>query len=229
MVPWRLWLTRSPESVWPPLKPSPNLAAMPRPPQRTLPWPTALREILTLLGPDRPAIVGIGGPVASGKTTLAAGLAGSQDAGVISTDSYLPDYDAIPDLERDLPERAELALLASHLAELRAGREADIPIWSFHSHRREGARRVAPAPLIIVEGIHALHELVAPHLDVRVFVDAPREVRWRRWEVLETSGHRGMGVERAREHFQKIAEPTFERYAATYRASAHLIIVNPGG
>jgi uridine kinase len=193
------------------------------PEPRTIPWPTAHEVILTLLPPARPAIIGITGPVGSGKTSLAARLGGS----IISTDSYLPDYGAIPELERDLPERADLPLLATHLAGLRAGLDADIPVWSFQTHRREGSRRLAPAPLIVLEGIHALHATIAHHLDVRIFVDAPRGTRWHRWEQIELAGERGLGPAKARHHFDAIAEPTFARYADQYRAAAHLIVLNP--
>jgi uridine kinase len=198
---------------------------MPAP--RTIPWSAAHGVIASLLGAARPVLIGITGPVGSGKTTLAARLAAAESSAIISTDSYLPDYAAIPELERDLPERADLPLLASHLAALRGGAAADIPVWSFHSHRRDGSRRINPASLIIVEGIHALHGAVAASLDLRIYVDAPREVRWGRWERIELAGERGMGPAKARHHFDTIAEPTFARYAGEYQAAAHVIVLNP--
>jgi uridine kinase len=173
-------------------------------------------------------MVGITGPVGSGKTTLAGRLAALLSAPVISTDSYLPDYANVPELERDFPEHTDLPLVAEHLGMLRAATPATIPMWSFHTHRREGSRVIAPAPVIIVEGIHALHSSLTPHLDLRIYVEAPAEIRWSRWEQIESRGERGMGIERAREHFTRIAEPTFERHASGYRASAHVVVLNPG-
>ncbi|MCC6285197.1 MAG: hypothetical protein IT439_07855 [Phycisphaerales bacterium] len=201
---------------------------MPEPgpsPARVIAWPDAPGEIRARALACGPlAVVGICGPVGAGKSSLARAVGGC----VISTDDYLPDYETIPECERDEPAHADLARLASDLAVLRRGETARVPTWSFISHRREGERLVAPAPLIIVEGIFALHERIAPALDLRVFVDACAADRWARWAHLERTGVRGWGVARAREYFGAVAEPTFSRYEAAYRAAAHYIVRNDG-
>jgi uridine kinase len=85
---------------------------------------------------------------------------------------------------------------------------------------------IEPAELIVVEGLHALHETHADALDVRVYVDAPAAVRLDRWENLARTGERGWGVEETREFFVRVAEPTFHARSAVYRASAHVVVVN---
>lgn len=171
-------------------------------------------------------VIAITGPVGAGKSTLAAKLSPC----VLSTDHYLPDYDLVPEHERDLPERADFSRLAQDLASLRHGNQTLIPRWSFQSHKREGEQPIAPANLIVLEGIHALHE--PPHaplanlIDLRVFVEAPSSVRWNRWEQIESSGERGWGVEKARAFFHSVAEPTFAKYEAKYRARADVVVVN---
>lgn len=186
--------------------------------------PAAIRRMMERVArvADRAVIVAVCGPVASGKSSLARRLS----ACIVSTDDYLPDYDAVPYLERDEPRHADFARLAADLSSLRAGRPTTVPVWSFHTHRREGERRVEPAPIVLCEGIHAFDEAVAGLYDVRVFVDAPREARLRRWEARERSGVRGWGVETARRFFHEVAEPTFERYEARYRALAHVVVAN---
>lgn len=167
-------------------------------------------------------VIAITGPVGSGKSTLASRLGGV----VLATDDYLPDYADLPEHERDLPERACLHELAEHLLALRRGEPALVPVWSFERHARVGARLVRPADPVVVEGIHALDARVAPIAHVRVFVEAPADLRWARWEAIERAGLRGFGVERARAHFDSIAEPTFAARADRYRAAADLVVLN---
>lgn len=177
-------------------------------------------------------LVGITGAVGSGKSTLAARLAhlaGAPSHIIIPTDHYLPDYASVEPLHRDRPEHADLPRLSRDLGQLKAGVRASIPRWSFHSHRREGEYDVAPAPLVICEGIHALHAAAREHMDLRLFVDAPADVRWKRWEVIERRGERGFGVDRALAHFNTVAEPTFAQYEAEYRAAAHALVRNDHG
>ncbi len=194
------------------------------PNQPRVPFDKAAEMIRGLLpASDRGmSVVGITGPVGSGKSTLAARLGGV----VIRTDDYLPDYHTLPEHERDLPERADLALLDQQLRALALGHAVEAPTWCFQEHRRIGVRRVEPAALIVCEGIHALHPIVAGVYDVRVFVEAGADVRWRRWEMIEQEAERGWGVEAARRYFDKVAEPTFHARADGYRASADLIVDN---
>lgn len=193
-----------------------------------LDWDIAPQTILKGLATDRVGVIGITGPVGAGKSHLSSILRGG--GGIhLATDDYLPDYDKVAYEDRDDPERADSAALIANLRDLRAGRSTSVPRWSFQTHSRIGYRDVSPTGLILVEGIHALHERLLPHLDICVFVEAPSDVRWKRWEYLETTGQRGWGVEVARQFFEAVAEPTFEKYAPVYRSRAHFIVRNEVG
>lgn len=195
----------------------------------SLRWDHAPTTILAALPRQaEPAVVRIAGPVGSGKSTLARRLAAAGDALLISTDDYLPDYDTTTEQLRDEPSASHLDELAGHLADLRAGRAADLPVWCFHEHRRTGRRTARPAPLIVVEGIHALQSVLDTPGSLAVLVHAAAAVRWARWEALEASGQRGWGVERARAFFDAVAEPTFARHRPAYLARADYLVVNNG-
>jgi uridine kinase len=169
-------------------------------------------------------VIGVTGAVAAGKSTLARALSPI----VVSTDHYLPDYDATPERLRDLPESSDLARLARDLAELRAGRATDIPRWSFDTHSRVGEQRIEAHEIVVVEGLHALHAVARAHVDIAVFVDAPRDARWARAVAREKAGDRPWPVEYLEHFFTTVAEPTFARHAGGYRACAHFVVVNDG-
>jgi len=173
-------------------------------------------------------VIGITGPVGAGKSHLTKLLCAGEGI-CLATDDYLPDYDKVPYEERDDPDRADIPLLIENIAALRAGRATRAPMWSFQSHSRTGYREVAPTSVVLVEGIHALQDRLLPHLDIAVFVEAPSDVRWKRWEHLELTGQRGWGVEVAREFFHAVAEPTFEKFAPVYKSRAHFIVRNDFG
>lgn len=172
-------------------------------------------------------VVGITGPVASGKTTIAGEVLDLVGGGVVlSTDDYLPDYACVPAAERDLPERADLALLAKNIDELLERGRTLAPVWSFHEHRRMGTREVglARGGVLLVEGIHALAEPAAGRLGCRVFVDADREVRRSRFVARDASGERGWSAEESAAFFDGVAEPSFWRNAGAYLARADVVV-----
>lgn len=193
-----------------------------------LDWESAPESILNRLSPGRVGFVGVTGPVGAGKSLLTARLC-AHGGVCLTTDDYLPDYDKVAYEDRDDPNRADLALLIENIRALRGGQKASVPIWSFQSHAREGYREVAPRSIVVIEGIHALHDRILPHLNLCVFVEAPPSVRWKRWEHLEVSGQRGWGVEVAKRFFDSVAEPTFAKLAPVYRARAHYVVRNETG
>jgi len=200
---------------------------MPQRPPKRIPWtddaPARLIHLARAdAGNASVLVIGITGPLGAGKSTVASSLSPL----VIRTDDYLPDYYLVPEHLRDLPESSDLARLSADITSLRTGQAAMVPVWSFQTHRREGERSAQPAPIIVVEGIHAFAINDHVPFNLRVFVEAPAHTRWSRWRQIEQSGERGWGVERARDYFNSVAEPAFQAREAHLRILADVFIEN---
>ena len=107
--------------------------------------------------------VGIGGRGGAGKSTLAAAIDGAQ---IVGTDEFW-DGDGF-DLERLRNEVFEPLL---------AGRAARFASWVWAERRPGPIRTIMPDGIVVVEGVCALHRLFRDAYDVRVWVEAPYDVR----------------------------------------------------
>lgn len=140
-----------------------------------------------------PFLVGIGGGVASGKSTFAADLAerlkaDASRAQVISLDGYLKrnaELQAAGLMHRKgFPESFDIQRLLSDVAELRAGRPAQVPIYDHAANDViDGGTLVEPIGTLILEGVIALSPPLAPHLDYKVFLDTDLELARTRYEA----------------------------------------------
>lgn len=178
-----------------------------------------------------PGVVGVTGAPGSGKSLLAGLIAACAPGSIVlSTDHYLPDYSGLERHEYDLPERADLGLLAEHVAGLQRGDRVERPVWSFATHRRVGVVGLAPPAsggLIVVEGIHALAARVRGLIEVGVYVESPASVRLGRVVARELAGERGWTATEAGAFLREVADPTFAAWADGYRGGADVIVHNP--
>lgn len=113
----------------------------------------------------RPVVlVGIGGRGCSGKTTLARQVEGAQ---IVGTDEFWNGKSF--DLARLLAEVIR-PLGRREVARYRAFS------WANQTLERE-VRIVRPEGVIVIEGVCALHRMMRDRYDLRVWVDAPRDIR----------------------------------------------------
>lgn len=183
---------------------------------------------------DQALVVGIAGGSGSGKSTLARRLCErlGPAAVFLTQDVYYHDVDEALFTPRvwnyDHPEALDLALFARQVQSLRDGEPVEIPAYDFGLYRRTGeARRVEPAPVIVLEGTLILAQPCLRDLvDVRVYVDAPDDVRFirrLRRDILE----RGRDVETVTEQYMTWNRPMHARFVAPSREFAHIVV--PGG
>ena len=111
-----------------------------------------------------PYLIAIAGASGSGKTTLAGRAAAAlPDSAVLPLDAYYRDHPhaSAAELEAvnyDAPDAIDVALLETHLRELRAGRSIDRPAYDFRTHRRKRCTlAMEPGRHLIVEGILTLY------------------------------------------------------------------------
>ena len=151
-------------------------------------------------------LIGLGGGSCAGKTTLAKALLKIESSATrLCFDDYYRDLSHITPEERaavnyDHPDALDIELFVAHLDGLAAGKSVEVPEYDMATHTRPGGSyRVEAAPVVVVDGILllALNEC-RKRLDLKVFVDAPREIRLARRLVrdVEERGREAVNVEK---------------------------------
>lgn len=186
---------------------------------------------------SRPLIVGVAGGTGSGKTTVAHKLATAMPPGrcvTIEHDAYYYDQGHLPHEERaqinfDHPASLESSLLAEHLHELRAGRAVEVPIYDFATHtRRTETRHVAPAPVVIVEGILVFVEAaLRDQMDIKIFVDTDADIRLMR-RIRRDLEQRGRTFESVRNQYYATVRPMHIEHVEPSKRWADLIVPEGG-
>ena len=182
-------------------------------------------------------MVGIAGGTGSGKTTVAHKLAAALPASscvTIEHDAYYRDQSHLPADERalinyDHPAALENALFAHHLRELRAGRAVEVPIYDFATHtRRRETRPVAPARVILVEGILVFSEpALREQMDIKLFVDTDPDIRLIR-RIRRDLEERGRTFQSVRDQYYATVRPMHIEHVEPSRRWADLIIPEGG-
>lgn len=185
----------------------------------------------------RAFMVGIAGGTGSGKTTVAKRIAAALPASAVTTiehDAYYRDRsDLSPDdraqLNYDHPDALETELLIAHLDRLRAGEPVDVPIYDFKAHQRSvESRRVAPTPIVLVEGILVFVEpRLRERLDIKLFVDTDADIRIFR-RIRRDMEHRGRTFDSVREQYYRTVRPMHLQFVEPSKRTADLIIPEGG-
>jgi len=170
-------------------------------------------------------VIGMAGGTASGKSTLARRLA--EHIGdrllVITHDRYYLDVAEPRGHNYDHPDALDTQLLVENLDALRAGEHALLPDYDFRTHRRRPApERVAPRPLVLVEGILVLaNAALRQRMDYTVYVhtaDDLRLVRRLRRDTVE----RGRDVAGVLEQYLSTVRPMHQQFVEPSRQDVHL-------
>ncbi|MBQ3089149.1 MAG: uridine kinase [Oscillospiraceae bacterium] len=184
----------------------------------------------------KPLVLGIAGGTNSGKTTLTQRLARcfGRQVTVLSHDSYYKRHDHLTYEERtqlnyDAPESFENQLMIDHLDSLIRGESVECPVYDYTVHNRsEQVEHLDSAPVILVEGILIFAEpALRDRMDVKVFVDAPADVRILR-RIARDVRDRGRTVESVMSQYLNTVRPMHELHVEPSKQYADMIVLHGG-
>jgi len=181
--------------------------------------------------------LGVAGGTGSGKTTVARSIleaVGADRIAFLAQDNYYRDVvwrdaEHLQGHNFDHPDALDTELMVRHLAELKAGRAIDLPIYDFVRHRRTNeTRRIEPRPVILVEGIllFAEPELRAL-LDFKVFVDTDPDVRLVR-RIRRDLAERGRDIADVLRQYMETVRPMHLEFVEPSKRWADVIVPEGG-
>jgi uridine kinase len=186
----------------------------------------------------KPYLVGIVGGSASGKTSFLRDLLARLPAdrcAVLSQDNY---YRSLAEQQRDAHGQANFDLpTAIHrehfhadLEKLLRGETVTRTEYTFNQRDRTGRTiTVAPATIVVVEGLFVLHyEEIRALFDLRVFIDA-REDACKKRRLERDAAERGYDAAHVEYQWEHHVLPAYRQFILPYRDEAHVIVANHGG
>jgi phosphoribulokinase len=184
---------------------------------------TEMREVL-----KSPIIVGIAGDSGSGKTTYTNGirrLFGANSVRTIEMDGYHTENREMREKTGHLPLDPginNLDLLQDQLRKLKKNESVMVPIYNHSTGNFDEPKQVDPAPIIIIEGLHALYPEFQQLLDFSLYVDPSREVKWS-WKYKRDKEVRGHEDKKLLDEMHK-REAAYKRWIDFQKTSANIVI-----
>lgn len=184
-------------------------------------------QLLTSRNKDT-IVVGLAGPSGAGKTAFAKKIqALIPGCALLSMDNY-NDGSKVIDGNFDDPRITDYDTLLSNLAELKAGRPAQVPIYDFKESKRVGYTTVdvPESRVVILEGIYALSHRLRPHLDLRVSITGGVHFDLVK-RVLRDIDRSGQAPEEIIQQVSDTVYPMYKAFIEPDLKAAHLRIYNP--
>ena len=125
----------------------------------------------------------------------------------------------------DHPNSLESDLMARHVRTLIQGGSIARPVYDFKTHTRAtNTERIQPRPVVICEGILLLGVTeLRRSFDLRVFVDAPADVRALR-RLRRDISERGRTAESVIKQYFETVRPMHEQFVEPARHTADIVL-----
>ncbi|KAI4172875.1 MAG: hypothetical protein LQ343_003282 [Gyalolechia ehrenbergii] len=181
------------------------------------------------------SIIGVAGSSGSGKTSLAQAIVSSLNLPwvvIMSMDSFYniltPEQHELAhknEYDLDAPSAIDFDLMVARLKDLKQGRRAEVPIYSFEQHQRqENTVSIYSPHVLILEGIFALYDQrVLDLLDVKIFAEADADLCLAR-RITRDVKERGRDIEGCIKQWTSFVKPNFQRYVQPQRDKADIIV-----
>jgi phosphoribulokinase len=173
-------------------------------------------------------IIGVAGDSGSGKSTFTksiSNLLGKDMVSFFSLDDYhLEDRETrkkTGHLPLD-PKINNLELAGEHLKILRKGKAIIKPVYNHTTGKFDPPQVFEPKKIVIVEGLHALYDELRNFLDLKIYVDPSREIKWK-WKIKRDVNERGYDKKHVIEEIRR-REPLYKRYIDFQKVYADVVI-----
>lgn len=180
-----------------------------------------------------PFILGVAGGSGSGKTYFAQAVLdrlGHDRCSIVCQDNFYIDQSHRFDFDGgsvnfDHPDSIDFELLAEKLGEIKKGRDVEIPIYDFVTHKRKSETlSIPPKPMIIVDGILIFHSLkVREIFSDLIFFETPEELRYQR-RLERDVRERGRTPEGVQSQFEKQVKPMHDLFVEPSKYHAKTVV-----
>lgn len=190
---------------------------------------------------NKPTIITIAGPSASGKTLFAQTIhdelreeLGQDAISIIYEDAYYHDQTHLTMEERvktnyDHPEAFEHDLLSAHLKDLSENKSIESPVYCYKTHTRTSETRTfKPTKIILVEGILLLsNPKLREQFDIKVYMDTPLDICLIR-RIQRDLVERNRSIESVMNQYLETVRPMYHQFIEPSKTWADLVITRGG-
>lgn len=179
-------------------------------------------------------VIGIAGPSAGGKTSVARAIQQGVKADqvlILKYDDYYKDQSDIPLEERiltnyDHPNAFDTELLIEDICKLKEGKQIEKPIYDYQYHtRKKETEIIKPHPVIVIEGLFTLLESeLRDKLDLKIYVNEDSDICFIRRLKRDTI-ERGRTAESVIKQYIETVKPMQEKFIENTKKYADVIIL----
>ncbi len=173
-------------------------------------------------------IIGVAGDSGSGKSTFTksiSNLLGKDMVSFFSLDDYHTEDRETRKRTGHLPldpKINNLKLAGEHLRDLRKGKAIIKPVYNHKTGKFDPPEVFEPKKIVIVEGLHTLYDELRRYLDLKIYVDPSREIKWG-WKIRRDVEERGYRKEDVLAEI-RMREPFYKRYIDFQKIYADVVI-----